>query len=120
MTKKLLMIILFLMLFSSCSAGGVRIWCRHKAWMQAAAYGEYYPTRIVVGEMSGGALHAQGQALIKGEWEWLQDDGEFVWVGESELININTPGSIVKGIWEIEDYENFLFAERIRLRSKYH
>jgi hypothetical protein len=42
------------------------------------------PVRIAVRNVRPGVDHAQAQAYINGRWEWLQMDGEFVYVGGQE------------------------------------
>jgi hypothetical protein len=44
-----------------------------------------YETRIAITPTEKpGIYHAQAQALINGNWEWLESDYAQVWVGEKE------------------------------------
>jgi hypothetical protein len=45
--------------------------CRHESLYAAAVVGESYLVRIAVGKSDMGT-HAQAQAKINGQWEWLK------------------------------------------------
>ena len=65
--KKILIIILLLF---GCSIN--QPVCRHYALYNASVVGEKYPVRIAMGWKNGN-YHAQAQALINGEWEFIKD-----------------------------------------------
>ncbi len=52
-------------------------WCRHVATYDATVYGDYCPTRVVVGSHNG-SYHCQAQAFDGKEWRWLCSDNGVV------------------------------------------
>lgn len=59
--------------------------CRHNAVMCALVVGEHYPVRIMHGPTDTPYWnHAQAQAYIDGQWQWLCLSGGEVFVCEQD------------------------------------
>ena len=57
--------------------------CRHRAVVTALTAGETHEVRIMTGPARVGA-HAQAQAKIDGEWQWLNINGNRVDICDQE------------------------------------
>lgn len=72
--------------------------CRHRAVYCGLVMGEQYQTRIITGPTTLGR-HAQAQACINGNWEWLEMDGYVVKIGNQEHQ------------WLLDDYKHHVIVE---------
>ena len=101
--SRALPLILFLSLFSYCQT------CRVTSIEDALEYqAKGYETRVAIyrtgmdGLIAGGFLwthHAQAQALVNGEWKWV--DGK---VQEGPKFSVE--GEVI--LWRVTDYEAYL------------
>lgn len=81
------LVIVSLLLLSSCATTFKPV-CRHNAILAALTVGEKYPVRLVWGNVSGNwQNHVQAQALIDGQWRWLDVIGGTVQIGDQDNYN---------------------------------
>ena len=86
--KYLWVLLVFSLILVSCLSGESReAVCRHKAVIAALIYGEHYPVRIVYGPTDNQEYHCQAQALIDGNWEFLDITPSQVFVSTGKQDN---------------------------------
>lgn len=81
--RRYLLVALLVFALAACAPSQVGV-CRHRAVYSAIVMSESYPVRIAVGD-AGTGRHAQAQARINGNWQWLKMGPDYwVTVGDQE------------------------------------
>jgi hypothetical protein len=85
----------------ACATTSVEPNCRHMALYQAITFHDLTgaPVRIAIGPSDEG-LHAQAQAKVNGNWEWLEQGGFGVGTGQKDVL----PGFEPNRYSSVEDF----------------
>jgi len=85
----------------ACATTGVEPSCRHMALYQAITFHDLTgaPVRIAIGPSDEG-LHAQAQAKVNSEWEWLEQGTFGVGTGHKDMV----PGFEPNRYSSVEDF----------------
>jgi hypothetical protein len=85
----------------ACATATVEPSCRHLALYQAITFRDLTgaPVRIAIGPSDEG-LHAQAQAKVEGEWEWLEQGRFGVGTGHKDMV----PGFEPNRYSSVEDF----------------